>query len=284
MKQLERIYDAPNPHMVGDGFRVHNFIPSQAGLSMNRMDPFIMLDYGSKYHFPASQQQKGVGVHPHRGFSTVTIAYEGEVSHHDSAGNSGTIKAGGVQWMKAASGVLHKEYHSARFTKTGGDFQMVQLWVNLPANHKMDEPNYWDLQKEEINTFKIGHNQIQLISGELLGQSGSVNSDHPVTIANIEVADEIQFVSPEDFTTGMIIISGEGKVQNREVKTNQFILFSNQGEEINIETSNGMKVLFLSAEPIKEPIAAHGPFVMNSQAEIMQAFEDFEKGKFGQLT
>src|SRR5690606_24644482 len=175
-KTVELIASPREPHFVGDGFRVHNFIPSGFRLDMHRMNPFIMLDYNSKFHFPPSDKPKGVGVHPHRGFETVTIAYKGKVAHHDSAGGGGVISEGDVQWMTAASGILHKEYHEENFSKTGGDFQMVQLWVNLPAKDKMSPPKYQGITNEQLKKVQLPNNSglIEVIAGEFNGDRKSV--------------------------------------------------------------------------------------------------------------
>ncbi|HRN99457.1 MAG TPA: pirin family protein, partial [Flavobacterium sp.] len=165
-KNIEYIASPPAPHYVGDGFRVHNFIPSGFRMDMQRMDPFIMLDYNSKFYFPPTDTPRGVSVHPHRGFETVTIAYKGRVAHHDSSGGGGIIGEGDVQWMTAASGVLHKEYHEETFSKEGGDFQMVQLWVNLPAKDKMSTPKYQAISNADMARVPVENGEVEIIAGE----------------------------------------------------------------------------------------------------------------------
>jgi redox-sensitive bicupin YhaK (pirin superfamily) len=176
-KSIQAIYPPGPPHFVGDGFRVHNFIPSRHGLDMERMSPFIMMDYGAKFYFTPSETPRGVGVHPHRGFETVTIAYQGRVAHHDSAGGAGIIGEGDVQWMTAASGVLHKEYHEEEFSKTGGDFQMVQLWVNLPAKDKMSAPKYQAIQNKQIPRVPVQLGEVEVIARETSSLTMFLTSD-----------------------------------------------------------------------------------------------------------
>jgi len=287
VKQVEMVLAPREPHYVGDGFRVHNYIPSGYGLTMQRMDPFIMLDYASKFHFPPSPYKpKGVGVHPHRGFETVTIAYKGSVAHHDSGGGGGVIEEGDVQWMTAASGVLHKEYHSESFSKTGGDFQMVQLWVNLPAKDKMSTPKYQAVQNSLMPKVNVEGGIIEVIAGEYNGHKGAASTFTPVHLMNAKLSKggSATLNFPAHYNTALIVIEGEVKVNGtEEVPLDHFALMANVGEEFTITASKDSVVLVLSGEPMKEPIAAHGPFVMNTREEIMQAFQDYELGKFGML-
>ncbi len=289
VKQVEMVMAPREPHFVGDGFRVHNFIPGGYGLSMQRMDPFIMLDYGSKFHFPASPYKpKGVGVHPHRGFETVTVAYKGSVAHHDSSGGGGVIEEGDVQWMTAASGVLHKEFHSEAFSKTGGDFQMVQLWVNLPAKDKMSTPKYQAISNAHIPKIQVPNNGgvIEVIAGNYDGNNGAATTFTAVHLLNgkLNTGGEASFNFPAHYNTAFIVIEGNVIVNGtEEAPLDNFVLFSNLGESFTIKATENSVVLIISGEPIKEPIAAHGPFVMNSRQEIMEAFQDYESGKFGVL-
>jgi redox-sensitive bicupin YhaK (pirin superfamily) len=289
VKKVEMVLAPRAPHFVGDGFRVHNFIPSGYGLTMQRMDPFIMLDYGAKFYFPPSPSKaKGVGVHPHRGFETVTVAYKGSVAHHDSSGGGGIIGEGDVQWMTAASGVLHKEYHSEDFSKTGGDFQMVQLWVNLPAKDKMSTPKYQALSNAQIPKFKIPNNGgwLEIIAGDYEGLGGAASTFSPVNMLNakLKTGGEAHFSFPSHYNTCILVIEGSVMVNNtEEVPLDHFALFANTGETFTIKATEDAIILILSGEPIRETIAAHGPFVMNTRQEILQAFEDYEIGKFGEL-
>ena len=285
-KQIEMVLAPKQPHFVGDGFRVHNFIPSGYGLTMERMDPFIMLDYASRYHFPPTGKPKGVGVHPHRGFETVTIAYKGSVAHHDSAGGGGEIKEGDVQWMTAASGVLHKEYHAESFCATGGDFQMVQLWVNLPAKDKMSTPKYQAIENSNIPKIKVDGGIVEVIAGSYQDHQGAASTFTPVNMLNAKLTSggSAEFIFPSNHNTCILVIEGEVILNNTEdVPLDHLALFKNEGESFTIKASQDSIVLILSGEPINEPIAAHGPFVMNTREQIMEAFQDYELGKFGEL-
>ncbi|NBR55986.1 MAG: pirin family protein [Chitinophagia bacterium] len=285
-KQVEMVLAPKQPHFVGDGFRVHNFIPSGYGLTMERMDPFIMLDYASRYHFPPTGKPKGVGVHPHRGFETVTIAYKGSVAHHDSAGGGGEIKEGDVQWMTAASGVLHKEYHAESFCATGGDFQMVQLWVNLPAKDKMSIPKYQAIENSHIPKIKVDGGIVEVIAGSYQNQQGAASTFTPVNMLNAKLASggSATFSFPSNHNTCILVIEGEVILNDTEdVPLDHLALFKNEGESFTIKATQQSIVLILSGEPINEPIAAHGPFVMNTREQIMEAFQDYELGKFGEL-
>ena len=287
IKAIEAVYPPGPAHFVGDGFRVHNFIPSRHGLDMHRMSPFIMMDYGAKFHVPPSESPKGVGVHPHRGFETVTIAYKGSVAHHDSAGGGGIIGEGDVQWMTAASGVLHKEYHEESFSKTGGDFQMIQLWVNLPAKDKMSTPKYQAIENAAMPKVMVEKGFVEVIAGNFQGVRGKASTFTPVHMfnAHLEAGGNSVFEFPAAFNTCLVVVEGEIRINGSDesVPLDHFVLFANEGETFQIEATENSKVLILSGEPIPEPIAAHGPFVMNTRQEILQAFQDFEAGKFGTL-
>ena len=285
-KTIKHIIAPRPPHFVGDGFRVHNFIPSMPSLSMQEMSPFIMLDYGAKHHFPPSDQPRGVDVHPHRGFETVTIAYKGRVAHHDSAGNSGVIGEGDVQWMTAASGVLHKEYHEESWSRAGGYFQMVQLWVNLPAKDKMSSPKYQEITNDKMVKVNVGVDSfIELIAGQYGSETGPAKTFTPVHLSNakLKAGAEAHYTFPTSFNSGVLVIEGEAIVNGEAIPENHFVSFLNDGETIDIKAVKDSIVLVLSGEPINEPIAAHGPFVMNTRDEIIQAFDDFQNGKFGFL-
>ncbi len=286
IKTLDLALSPPPPHMVGDGFRVHNYIPSM--VSMERMNPFIMLDYNSPHYFPPSTRPPGVGVHPHRGFETVTIAYQGKVSHHDSGGNSGTIGEGEVQWMTAASGVLHKEYHEKEFASQGGIFQMVQLWVNLPAANKMDPPSYQAITREQIKEVQLSNDSgvVKIIAGTFQGHQGPAKTHTKIDLYNLylNANKPIELNFPQHDHTAMVVIKGSVKVNNNEVLNgNDLGVFSDSGEKVTIEALKESIVLMLNGEPIMEPIAAYGPFVMNTREEIIQAYQDFQMGKFGHL-
>ncbi|OCK53376.1 short-chain dehydrogenase [Chryseobacterium sp. CBo1] len=286
-KNIEIVVSPKPAHFVGDGFRVHNFIPGAHPLTMKRMDPFLILDYNAKFHFKGSEVPRGVGVHPHRGFETVTIAYQGKVEHHDSSGGGGIIGEGDVQWMTAARGILHKEYHEKEWSKEGGIFQMVQLWVNLPAKDKMSKPKYQTIKNTEIQKVDLGENGfVEVIAGEYKGIKGSASTFSPVNLMNAKLKSggKAEFNFPANFNTAALVVEGSILVNGGEkVPTNHFVLFRNEGESFTIEATEDSVILILSGEPLNEPIVPHGPFVMNTQEEIMQAFEDFNTGKFGYL-
>ena len=288
IKTVELVASPRAPHFVGDGFRVHNFIPSGYRMDMKRMNPFIMLDYNSKFVFPAADTPRGVGVHPHRGFETVTIAYKGRVQHHDSSGGGGIIGEGDVQWMTAASGVLHKEYHEKEWSKTGGEFQMVQLWVNLPKKDKMSTPKYQAIKLQDIPKVELanGAGHVEVIAGEYKGLKGSASTFTPVHMLNakLKVGGKASFSFPAHYNTALLVVEGSVVLNGTEVTpTNHLALMANDGVEFEIEATEASLVLILSGEPINEPIASHGPFVMNTQEELVEAFNDFKQGKFGEL-
>ena len=285
-RSIESVIAPREPHFVGDGFRVHNFIPG--ALTMQRMSPFIMLDYNSRFVFPPSEHPKGVGVHPHRGFETVTIAYKGKVAHGDSSGNKGVIGEGDVQWMTAASGILHKEYHEEEFSKKGGEFQMVQLWVNLPAKDKMSKPKYQEIANDKISkvTLPQGAGIIEVIAGEYGTTKGAASTFTPVHLFNAKLnkGAKTEFHFPQTYNTALLVVEGSVTVNGEtSVAQDHLALLANDGERFVIEASENALVLILSGEPIHEPIATYGPFVMNTKAEIIQAVEDFNMGRFGYL-
>lgn len=285
IKQVSAVLNPPAPHMVGDGFRVHNFFPKGYRL---KMSPFFLLDYNSKIQFSARNEPRGVSVHPHRGFETVTIAYHGAVAHHDSAGNSGVVYPGDVQWMTAGSGILHKEYHEEAFSKQGGAFQMVQLWVNLPAKYKMSKPKYQAISHAEIAKYQLKDNAglVEVIAGEYLGTKGNASTFTPVYVYNLRLNKDgkVDFSFPPEFNTAFMVIEGEIKVNNSATaKSDQLVHFNNEGEQILVEGLQDSIVLILSGAPIHEPIAQYGPFLMNKPEEIQQAIADYNQGKFGYL-
>lgn len=285
-RSIEKVTKPGTPHFVGDGFRVHNFIPGTS--TMKRMDPFIMLDYNSKYNFPPTNIPKGVGVHPHRGFETVTIAYKGRVEHGDSSGGGGIIGEGDVQWMTAASGILHKEFHETEWSKTGGEFQMVQLWVNLPAKDKMSPPKYQAISNAQMNKVALPNNagEVEVIAGSYDEHKGPASTFSPIHMYNVRLKKgaKTQLSFPKNYTTALLMVEGDANVNGHtEAPQDHFVMFSNDGTSFGLEALNDTVILVLSGAPINEPIAAHGPFVMNTQDEIIEAFQDFNTGKFGYL-
>ena len=284
-RSIEQIMTPPPPHWVGDAFRVHNFFPGN--LDMKRMSPFFLLDYGAKMEFPPSETPRGVGVHPHRGFETVTIAYHGKVAHHDSAGNSGVIEEGDVQWMTAASGVLHKEYQDEEWSKKGGLAQMAQIWVNLPAKDKMTAPKYQSLKHSDFNRFFSPDNktEVEVIAGNYNGTKGIASTFTPLEMYNVRLKEgsEVSFSFPQNQNTGFLIVEGNVTMNDKEIPTDHFVLFANDGTDILLTSNEEAIVLVLSGEPINEPIVSYGPFVMNTKQEILDAYDDLNKGKFGFL-
>lgn len=287
-KTVELVARPREPHFVGDGFRVHNFIPSGFRMDMERMSPFILLDYNSTYNFPPSDKPKGVGVHPHKGFETVTIAYKGRVAHHDSSGGGGVIGEGDVQWMTAAKGLLHKEYHEAEWSKKGGDFQMVQLWINLPAKDKKSDPKYQAIKNEDISRYELPDDAgiIEVVAGEYKGTKGPASTFTPVHLFNAKLkkGGKADFQFPAEYNTALLVLEGNIVVNGtEEAPTDHLALMANDGETFKIEATDDAVALVLSGEPIDEPIAAQGPFVMNTREELIEAFNDFNIGKFGYL-
>ena len=286
-RSVEAVIAPPAPHMVGDGFRVHNFFPGTKQIGKTRMSPFFMLDYGSKIDFSPKEEPRGVGVHPHAGFETVTIAYHGKVAHHDSAGNSGIIGEGDVQWMTAGSGLLHKEYHEEEFSKKGGPFQMVQLWVNLPAKYKKISPKYQEITNSKMGRYNLPGDKgyVEVIAGEYNGVKGPATTFTPIHAYNARLKKDakLDLSFPKEYNTGLLVIEGNVKVDGINAHADHFVLLKNDGEQFSIEATDDSIILILSGEPINEPIVAYGPFVMNTWEEIEQAVNDVNAGKFGVL-
>jgi redox-sensitive bicupin YhaK (pirin superfamily) len=286
-RSVEAVIAPPPPHMVGDGFRVHSFFPGGRLLDQKRMSPFFLMDYNAKIEFAPRNEPRGVGVHPHRGFETVTIAYHGKVAHHDSAGNSGIIGEGDVQWMTAASGLLHKEYHEKEFSKQGGIFQMVQLWVNLPAKYKMTPPKYQEITHSMMGKYELPSDKgtVEVIAGEYKNVKGPATTFTPMQVYNarLKKGANIDLNFPADYNTGLLVIEGAILANGEKAPADHFVLFKNDGESINIEATENAVLLVLSGEPINEPIAQYGPFLMNTREELEQAIDDVNAGKFGVL-
>jgi len=285
-RSIEAIIAPPAPHMVGDGFRVHGFFPG-GRIDKKRMSPFFLLDYNAKIEFAPSDEPRGVGVHPHRGFETVTIAYHGKVAHHDSAGNSGVIGEGDVQWMTAGSGILHKEYHEEEFSRKGGTFQMVQLWVNLPAKDKKTTPKYQEITNAKMGRYNLPGEKgfVEVIAGEYNGVKAPASTFTPIEMYNarIKKGAEVSFIFPANYNTGLLVIEGNIKVNGINAHSDHFVLLKNDGQEFTVNATEDSIILILSGEPIDEPIVAYGPFVMNTWDEIEQAIHDVNIGKFGVL-
>ena len=286
MRKILGIYSAPRPHWVGDGFHVRSMISPQ--LHGEHLSPFIMLDYAAPETFAPTKHRRGVGQHPHRGFETVTIVYDGELEHRDSTGAGGTIGPGDVQWMTAAGGILHEEFHSNSFAEKGGNMEMVQLWVNLPAKHKNAEPGYQTLLAKDIPSVELPGKAgtVRVIAGDFDGDKGPARTFTPINVWDVRLNRDksAKLALPEGHSLAVIVLAGTVEVNGAEVvRTGQLVVLSREGGEITLEANGDAKLLVLSVEPINEPVVAHGPFVMNTIGEIKQAMLDFEAGKFGQM-
>jgi quercetin 2,3-dioxygenase len=289
LRSIEAILPPDNLHFVGDGFRVYGILGRREPLTMKRMSPFLLMDYAPAHYFPPNDgAPRGVGSHPHRGIETVTIAYKGKVEHNDSTGAGGVIEEGGIQWMTSGKGILHKEYHEKNFSKKGGDMQMVQLWVNLPAKDKMTEPKYQNIENKDLAKVDLGNGigSVDIIAGEFENNKGPASFFSPLNLFNVKLnkgkGTSLRF--KESHNTGLLIIKGNVTINNSEkAATNHFVLFNNKGSEFIIRADDDAEILILSGEPIDEPIASYGPFVMNTNDEIRQTIDDFNSGKFGYL-
>jgi quercetin 2,3-dioxygenase len=284
MKNVRSIHRQGEGHWVGDGFPVHTVFHYQ---ERPELTPFILLDHGAGTFDPAAKP-RGVGWHPHRGFETVTLMLEGEVEHEDTAGNGGRIGPGEVQWMTAGSGLLHKEMHSAEFTRKGGTFEVLQLWVNLPAKAKMTAPRYQTLQRKDIPEVAVadGAGTVRVIAGEFSGSRGPARTFTPVTVLDVRLraGAKAKLDLPEGHTASIYMVKGEVRLNGREqVSATELVVFERAGEAIEIEAAQDTTLFVMSGEPIEEPVVGHGPFVMNSSQEIRQAFVDFHHGRMGKI-
>jgi redox-sensitive bicupin YhaK (pirin superfamily) len=284
-KQVLGVHGTKSSHWVGNGFPVRTVFPSYG---VPQLSPFLMLDYAGPARFDPSDRPRGVEEHPHRGFETVTISYSGSVDHRDSGGNSGTINPGDVQWMTAASGVVHEEMHGKDFTAKGGDFEMVQLWVNLPAAHKMSKPRYQGILGAQIPRVELGTGAYgRVIAGEMNGTRGPAKTFTPVNVFDVrlEAGGRGELSLPAGHNTAIVLLRGDVLVNGSAMTGEaQIALLSRAGERVELEAKSQSLLLVLSGEPINEPVASYGPFVMNTQAEILQAFEDYKAGRMGHLS
>jgi redox-sensitive bicupin YhaK (pirin superfamily) len=286
MKKILGVYSAPRQHWVGDGFPVRSlFGYDNHGAQLS---PFLLLDYAGPAQFAPTQGRRGVGQHPHRGFETVTIVYEGEVDHRDSTGAGGHIGPGDVQWMTAAGGILHEEFHSQGFAERGGSLEMVQLWVNLPARDKMAEPGYQTLLNQDIPKIALpdGAGSVRVIAGEFEGKRGPARTFTPMNVWDVRLnqGHTASFNTIPGHTLALVVLHGTALVNgDKVVHEAQLVHFDREGSSVEIEANNDVSLLLLSGEPIDEPVVGYGPFVMNNQAEIAQAISDFNNGHFGRM-
>jgi len=286
LKTVRGVFEPGSEHWVGDGFPVRNLFPSNGLVA--QMDPFLMLDYAGPLEFAPTEHPKGVGEHPHRGFETVTIAYQGAVSHRDSTGSAGVIYPGDVQWMTAASGIVHEEMHEREFARQGGPFEMVQLWVNLPAAHKMSKPGYQAITSARIPTVSFGEGATaRVIAGEVLGTKGAAQTFTSLNVLDVRLTERASgdLPLPAGHNAAVVLLRGAITVNGASVNEEaRLVLLSNEGSVVKLAAAKESLVLVLTGEPINEPVASYGPFVMNTQAEIMQAIDDYRAGRMGRLS
>jgi|SRR5581483_1093531 redox-sensitive bicupin YhaK (pirin superfamily) len=285
-KEILGIYQPGSTHMVGDGFPVRNLFPSN---DLDReVSPFLMLDYAGPEYFPPTDHPRGVGEHPHRGFETVTIVYEGKLAHRDSAGNAGVIGPGDVQWMTAASGVVHEEMHEREFARTGGTLHAIQLWVNLPRAFKMSAPGYQTILDQDIPAVDLeGGGRLRVIAGSFRGNKGPARTFTPVELYDVQLNAGAHVLLPfrEGHNASFFVLYGGVSINgSREAGEAELVVCKRHGSQVTIDARGDSRILVMAGEPIEEPIARYGPFVMNTKAELMQAVQDYQAGKMGHLS
>ncbi|MGE3975265.1 MAG: pirin family protein [Bdellovibrionales bacterium] len=286
MKKLLYTLRSETLHWVGDGFPVRsmfNYMEHAKDFS-----PFLLMDYAAPSEFSPTQESRGVGEHPHRGFETVTIIYAGEVAHRDSRGGGGLIKTGDVQWMTAGAGLVHEEKHGPDFTKKGGIMEMVQLWVNLPKKDKMTQPKYQGILKEQIPTVPLADEagSVRVIAGDFLNKKGPASTFSPVNLWDMRTKDEktVHLEVPDGQTAALFVLEGELELEDgKSVNSATIALFERKGGHISFKSKKDSKILFLGGEPLPDPVVGHGPFVMTTQGDLKQAFLDYQQGLMGRL-
>ena len=285
MKNVLHVQDAPRQHWVGDGFPVRSLFSYQSHGKV--LSPFLLLDFAGPADFAPASAPRGVGQHPHRGFETVTIVYDGEVAHRDSTGQGGEIGPGDVQWMTAGAGILHEEFHSPAFTAKGGKLRMLQLWVNLPAKDKGAAAGYQAIVQSQIPAVALpGGGQVRVIAGDYQGQQGPARTCTPMHVWDVRLVagEKLELELPEGWSTALAIVQGTVLVNGNDVaREAQLVVMAQEGRKLTLEANGDVALLLMSGEPIDEPIVGYGPFVMNSQQEIVQAVNDFNSGKFGSM-
>jgi len=285
-KDVLGVYQPGSAHMVGDGFPVRNLFPSN---DLDRLvDPFLMLDYAGPHQFPGTDQPRGVGEHPHRGFETVTIMYQGAVAHRDSAGNGGVIGPGDVQWMTAASGVVHEEMHETQWAKKGGTFQAIQLWVNLPWTQKMSAPRYQTILDADIPAIDLNDGgRLRVIAGLFQGRKGPARTVTPIELYDLQLpgGTSATLPLPQGHNVSLLVIAGRTRLNGTHTAEEaELVVYQREGAQLRIEAQEESRLLVMSGEPINEPIARYGPFVMNTKDELVQAVQDYQAGKMGHLS
>jgi redox-sensitive bicupin YhaK (pirin superfamily) len=283
-RTVEAIHRSTGFHWVGDGFRVSTYFPSDA-LDSSRVSPFVLMDYGPAREFPPlAQGRRGVGWHPHRGFETVTLAWEGSVAHRDNAGHAGVIGPGDVQWMTAGAGIFHEEYQEESFTRRGGRMHMMQLWVNLPKKEKMARPDYQPIVSAAIPSVPLASGgQVRVIAGEYGGARGPARTFTPVTMLDVRLGkgERLEVPLPRSYNALAVVAEGRATAGHRSAHTGELLLFANDGASLELVAEEPSHVVILAGEPIDEPIVQYGPFVMNTVGEIQQALRDVQAGRFG---
>jgi redox-sensitive bicupin YhaK (pirin superfamily) len=284
MKQLRNILRAPDRHWVGDGFPVRTLFAYDG--DAERLSPFLLLDYAGPAEFSPTAQRRGVGEHPHRGFETVTIVYQGEVEHRDSSGGGGKIGPGDVQWMTAASGLVHEELHGHDFAQRGGTFEMVQLWVNLPAKDKKAPPRYQTLASADIPTVRIGDATVRVIAGRLTGVAGPAKTFTLIDVWDVRLPERTRTQLPvaSGWTTMLVVLRGAVRIGDEVVVGSEVALFDRDGADVEVDAIEDTSAVLLAGAPIDEPIVGRGPFVMNTVGDIKQAMIDYQSGRMGHLS
>lgn len=289
MKTVAKVHQAPQKHWVGNGFQVQSMF--SFNYTDKHLDPFLLMDYNPPRYFDGGRKSdyRGVGEHPHRGFETVTIAYQGEVSHKDSYGGGATIGTGDVQWMTAGSGVMHEEFHSEKFSQEGGMFEMVQLWVNLPAKDKMTTPKYQAIKAAEIPEVAFGDNAgiARIIAGDFETTQGVASTFSPVNMWDVRMnaGKNHTFHVPANHNLIVLVLDGTVQFNGADIaRRGELVTFERGEADVHIEVNNDAKLLILTGEPHNEPIVGYGSFVMNTRDEIVQAFHDVQSGKFGSIS
>jgi len=286
MKKLAFIQSQDTRHWVGDGFPVRSVFSYHERTA--EMSPFLLLDYAGPTTFSPTDKRRGVGEHPHRGIETVTIIYSGEVEHRDSSGGGGLIGPGDVQWMTAAGGIVHEEFHGPEYSKKGGPFEVIQLWVNLPAKDKMSDPGYQPITNTEIPHVELadGAGSVRVIAGNYQGVAGPAHTFTPINLWDVRLKENahVEFEVPDGYTTGVFVLHGKVKLGSGEqVGEAQIAIMEREGEKFIVDALEDTTLLLLNGEPIDEPVIGYGPFVMNTQQEIQQAIADYQSGMMGHI-